>query len=103
MGLIGVEEDPHVTVILQDLHRTYPRHALFVDPQGAGRATLFNVLVSYSRLNPTVGYCQGMSYIAAILLMHSQSEVDAFWGLVALLSSPNHMLNCEDAPPRRVG
>jgi len=95
MGLIEVEEDNNVSVIIQDIARTYPRHLLFIDPEGKGREVLFNILVSYSRFNPTVGYCQGMSYIAAIFMMHHSSEEDAFWGLASLLSSSNYMLNCE--------
>jgi hypothetical protein len=97
MGLIEVEEDNNISVIIQDIARTYPRHLFFMDPLGKGREILFNILVSYSRLNPTVGYCQGMSYIVAILLMHNNEE-DAFWSLVSLLSSPNYMLNCKSLP-----
>ena len=96
MGLIEVEEDNNVSVIIQDIARTYPRHLLFMDADGKGREALFNILVSYSRFNPTVGYCQGMSYIAAILLMHHHKEEDAFWELASLLSSSNYMLNCEN-------
>lgn len=70
---------------------------LFMDPEGRGRRTLFNVLVNYSQYNPVVGYCQGMSYIAAIFLMHF-SEEETFWCMASLLSSSNYMLNCEQPP-----
>lgn len=36
---------------------------------------LFNVLVAYSMYNTEVGYCQGMSEIAALLLMFMSEEV----------------------------
>jgi hypothetical protein len=36
---------------------------------------LFNVLAAYSMYNTEVGYCQGMSQIAALLLMYMQEEV----------------------------
>ena len=75
LGLFEVEEDKSVPVILQDIARTYTRHQLYLDPKGTGRQALFNILVSYSQFNPTVGYCQGMSYIAAILLMHKSETV----------------------------
>ena len=39
--------------------------------------------------NTEVGYCQGMSQIAALLLMYLNEE-DAFWALSALLSSKRH-------------
>ena len=36
---------------------------------------LFNVLSAYSMYNTEVGYCQGMSEIAALLLMYLNEEV----------------------------
>ena len=39
--------------------------------------------------NTEVGYCQGMSQIAALLLMYLNEE-DAFWALSALLSDKEH-------------
>ena len=36
---------------------------------------LFHVLVAYSMYNTEVGYCQGMSQIAALLLMFMGEEV----------------------------
>lgn len=36
---------------------------------------LFNVLSAYSMYNTEVGYCQGMSQIAALLLMYMNEEV----------------------------
>jgi len=38
---------------------------------------LFHVLAAYSMYNTEVGYCQGMSQIAAILLMYLNEEVAA--------------------------
>lgn len=36
---------------------------------------LFHVLAAYSVYNTEVGYCQGMSEIAALLLMYLNEEV----------------------------
>ena len=36
---------------------------------------LFHVLAAYSMYNTDVGYCQGMSQIAALLLMYFNEEV----------------------------
>lgn len=38
---------------------------------------LFNILSAYSMYNTEVGYCQGMSQIAALLLMYMNEEVMA--------------------------
>lgn len=38
---------------------------------------LFHVLAAYSMYNTEVGYCQGMSEIAALLLMYLNEEVSA--------------------------
>jgi len=49
-----------------------------------GQEELFNVLRAYSLFNPGVGYCQGMGFLAGVLLMYMNSE-DAFLMLAALL------------------
>jgi len=36
---------------------------------------LFHVLGAYSMYNTEIGYCQGMSQIAAVLLMYLNEEV----------------------------
>jgi hypothetical protein len=36
---------------------------------------LYNVLKAYSNFNSEIGYTQGMSFIAAVLLMHMNEEV----------------------------
>ena len=40
---------------------------------------LFHVLAAYSMYNTEVGYCQGMSQIAALLLMYMSEEVRWFF------------------------
>lgn len=42
--------------------------------------------------NTEVGYCQGMSQIAALLLMYMNEE-DAFWALSAMLSDRKHAMH----------
>ena len=69
------DENTQISVIIQDIYRTYPRHQLFIDPNGQGKQELFNILVNYSKFNPNVSYCQGMSYIAATILMFLDEEV----------------------------
>ena len=35
-----------------------------------GQLALFNLLKAYSLMDQDVGYCQGLSFVAGILLMH---------------------------------
>jgi hypothetical protein len=63
-----------------DLHRTFYTHELLVEKEGEGQKKLFRILAAYARVNPAVGYCQGMSYVAAVLLMNMPEE-PAFWCL----------------------
>ncbi|ETV69733.1 hypothetical protein H257_14581 [Aphanomyces astaci] len=54
-------------IILRDLDRTFPSEPLFAT--GQGPALLANVLKAVSVHVPDVGYCQGMNFIAAKLLL----------------------------------
>jgi hypothetical protein len=72
--------------ILKDLPRTFPAHPLL---DGVGRDALRRVLCAYARHNPSVGYCQGMNFIAALLLLLMEEEA-AFWCLSSV---------CEDVVP----
>ena len=42
------------------------------------RAILTDVLSAYSALDDGVGYCQGMNFVAAVLLRHMPKEVCVF-------------------------
>lgn len=56
---------------------------------------LENVLAAYSVYEARVGYCQGMNYLAGMLLVASEmKEEDAFWAFVALMEKklPNERL-----------
>ncbi|KAJ7418375.1 TBC1D4 isoform 4 [Pitangus sulphuratus] len=63
--------------ILVDLGRTFPTHPYFSTHLGAGQLSLFNLLKAYSLLDKEVGYCQGISFVAGVLLLH-MSEEQAF-------------------------
>jgi len=74
-------------IISRDIARTFPEHALFRDgagnltsrldggangtSQSVGQEQLERVLCAYAAFDPEVGYCQGMSYLAAVLLMYA--------------------------------
>lgn len=67
--------------------RTFPHHEFFTDGHGIGQENLFNVLKAYSlsvlsfallnlppdedvRYDDQVGYCQGLPFVAAVLLLN---------------------------------
>nr|CAD2169074.1 unnamed protein product [Meloidogyne enterolobii] len=61
-----------------DINRTYRDNLAFRRRYDVKQQSLFNLLTAYSMLNTEVGYCQGMSQIAAVFLMYMDEE-DAFW------------------------
>uniref|UniRef100_A0A665TML8 Si:ch211-266k8.4 n=1 Tax=Echeneis naucrates TaxID=173247 RepID=A0A665TML8_ECHNA len=84
--------------IALDLQRSFPTHRSLMgeSPEAIeGQAKLFRVLIAYAKYNPQVGYSQGMSYIAAVLLMQLGEE-EAFWALAALLDKPKYLAELFD-------
>lgn len=81
--------------IERDVDRTYPRHRLFADKEnGAGTTSLRNVLRWYSALDPEVGYCQGMGFLAGLFVIFME-EKRAFYTFCAALQLSR------EAPPLR--
>jgi len=76
-----------VPEIERDVTRTFPLHPRFRGDSGsAGRAELLRVLRAACAAVPEVGYCQGMNFVAASLLIHLGGRTcDAFWMLLALI------------------
>uniref|UniRef100_A0A0L8G3Y0 Rab-GAP TBC domain-containing protein n=1 Tax=Octopus bimaculoides TaxID=37653 RepID=A0A0L8G3Y0_OCTBM len=54
--------------------RTFPKHPYFRTQLGPGQLALFNLLKAYSLIDQEVGYCQGLSFIAGMLLIHMDEE-----------------------------
>lgn len=69
-------------LITMDISRTFPQHEDFNEDQ---QAALWRILNAYANLNQKVGYCQGMNFIAGLLLIVSKSEIESFWMLVCLM------------------
>uniref|UniRef100_A0A182N6U1 Rab-GAP TBC domain-containing protein n=1 Tax=Anopheles dirus TaxID=7168 RepID=A0A182N6U1_9DIPT len=67
----------HQHAIFIDLGRTFPDHKYYKEALGVGQLSLFNLLKAYSILDPELGYCQGLGFICAVLLLHLE-ETDAF-------------------------
>ena len=61
-------------VIIKDLDRTFPSCQLFKEKYGSGQRKLYRVLSNYSKYNKTLGYVQGMGYLAAIFLIYMDEE-----------------------------
>lgn len=72
-----------------DVNRTYRDTRMFRERYGREQRALFNVLCAYSIYNSEVGYCQGMSQVAALLLMYMEEE-DAFWALSQLMTNTKY-------------
>lgn len=75
---------PSESLIQRDVARTFPEHTFFADKEGSGRDALFNVLKAYALYDAELGYCQGMAFVAGLLLLHMPEE-HAFSMLVRLL------------------
>jgi hypothetical protein len=61
---------------------------MFEEKGGEGQQKLFRVLKAYSYYNSEVSYCQGMSYLAAILLTVVPEE-EAFFGMCQVVGGMN--------------
>ncbi|EPR78028.1 TBC domain protein [Spraguea lophii 42_110] len=57
-----------------DIQRTLREHSLYFEEYGDGQCDLFNVLVAFANYEPRIGYCQGMSNFAGIILMYFNEE-----------------------------
>lgn len=52
---------------------------------GKGVQSLTNILKAYAAFDPEVAYCQGMNFLAGVLLTYLPSEADAYGALVLLM------------------
>ena len=73
--------------IERDIDRTFPRHFLFCEKNGKGQKSLRRVLQLYAAIDEKVGYCQGMGFMAGLLLTYMVEE-DAFYVFAAALQRP---------------
>ncbi|XP_059611667.1 growth hormone-regulated TBC protein 1-A [Phlebotomus argentipes] len=86
--LFEQHDEDVVDMIKIDLPRTFPNNIFFPDVQ----SQLFNILVAYAHLNKDVGYCQGLNYIAGLLLIVTKDEEGTFWLLrhIVEVIAPNY-------------
>jgi hypothetical protein len=50
-----------------------------------GQAQLYRILTAYANLDRRTGYCQGMNFLAGLLLAVGLPEVEAFYTFVSLM------------------
>eukprot|EP01012_Entosiphon_sulcatum_P044598 TRINITY_DN5938_c0_g1_i1.p1 TRINITY_DN5938_c0_g1~~TRINITY_DN5938_c0_g1_i1.p1 ORF type:complete len:262 (-),score=15.09 TRINITY_DN5938_c0_g1_i1:253-1038(-) len=82
-------DDNLSAVIGRDLGRTFPTHCYFRQVGLTGQQRLCNVLHAYAAFNPEVGYCQGMGFVTAVLIIQLGTEMECFWMLERMMSSLN--------------
>ncbi|GAM27462.1 hypothetical protein SAMD00019534_106380 [Acytostelium subglobosum LB1] len=70
--------------ISKDISRTFPKVEFFSNDQG--QVSLFNILKAYCIMDPEIGYTQGMSFIAAVLLSE-MDEIESFWTFTSILKN----------------
>ncbi|CAD8186866.1 unnamed protein product [Paramecium pentaurelia] len=70
-----------------DVHRTFPDNINFQD-QTVLSESLVNVLKALSEAIPDMGYCQGLNFLTAALIMVTNDE-NAFWILYRLMTHYN--------------
>lgn len=58
------------SVIQRDINRTFPAHAFFKQSGGLGQDSLYRISKAYSVYDEEIGYVQGLSFLAAALLLH---------------------------------
>ncbi|XP_052782027.1 growth hormone-regulated TBC protein 1-A-like [Mya arenaria] len=79
--------------ITMDIHRTFPDNMYFMSETDSRslRKPLYNILVAIGHRNGTVGYCQGMNFIAGLLLLimrdEDKREEKVFWLMDTLLNN----------------
>ncbi|XP_030424827.1 growth hormone-regulated TBC protein 1 isoform X2 [Gopherus evgoodei] len=83
----NMEQNPgYYNKLLEDMNRTFPDNVQFRKTANPClQQTLYNVLVAYGHHNKTVGYCQGMNFIAGYLILITKNEEESFWLLDALI------------------
>lgn len=67
-----------------DLDRTFPDNIFFMSHEYLPQQ-LYNVLATFAHQNVEVGYCQGLNYVAGLLLLVTKDEELSFWLLKTLI------------------
>ncbi|XP_063163482.1 TBC1 domain family member 12 isoform X2 [Candoia aspera] len=85
-GASHADREASLELIKLDISRTFPSLYIF-QKGGPYHDLLHSVLGAYTCYRPDVGYVQGMSFIAAVLILNLE-EADAFIAFANLLNKP---------------
>uniref|UniRef100_A0A4W4GKJ0 Rab-GAP TBC domain-containing protein n=1 Tax=Electrophorus electricus TaxID=8005 RepID=A0A4W4GKJ0_ELEEL len=88
-GASMADRESSLDLIKLDISRTFPSLYIF-QKGGPYHDLLHSVLGAYTCYRPDVGYVQGMSFIAAVLILNLE-EADAFIAFANLLNKPCQM------------
>ncbi|XP_066527041.1 TBC1 domain family member 12 isoform X2 [Hoplias malabaricus] len=88
-GASLADRESSLDLIKLDIFRTFPSLYIF-QKGGPYHDLLHSVLGAYTCYRPDVGYVQGMSFIAAVLILNLE-EADAFIAFANLLNKPCQM------------
>lgn len=88
-GLSAADREASLELIKLDISRTFPNFCIF-QQGGPYYDILHSILGAYTCYRPDVGYVQGMSFIAAVLILNLDTA-DAFIAFANLLNKPCQM------------
>ncbi|XP_015141250.2 TBC1 domain family member 14 isoform X2 [Gallus gallus] len=88
-GFSTADREASLELIKLDISRTFPNLCIF-QQGGPYHDTLHSILGAYTCYRPDVGYVQGMSFIAAVLILNLDTA-DAFIAFSNLLNKPCQM------------
>lgn len=71
-----LEKKSHYSNIIErDASRTFPEERRFAGLGKEGQQSLFNLVNAYSVYDPETGYCQGIAFLAGILLFNVRCPI----------------------------
>ncbi|CRH00602.1 GTPase-activating protein, putative [Plasmodium relictum] len=76
-------------IIEKDIYRTFPHNPYFLNKKENMQNKLLDILKVCSLYFKSVGYCQGMNYVAAIFLLVFQNKLDTIRCFISLLTNFN--------------
>lgn len=100
--LLRMNHDPEIIDAIKiDLPRTFPENIFFVSLHHQ----LYNILIAFSNYDRQIGYCQGLNYIAGILLLICKDEEISFWLLKHLVQevTPDYHMKTMTGLVRDIG
>jgi len=82
------QDTTYMEDIIKDVHRTFPNHPFFAEKGGYGQKSLEYVLKGLSITYKEMGYCQGLNFICALLVLYCNDE-EAYWIMNSLMIQYN--------------